>query len=76
MHRNQEYTSIGESFKGAYLLNMMAGPGEIVFSKEVYQTVKSFVSGEPLLLRNHAKDWAIGKLPFAQYPIKKAYDAE
>ncbi len=45
---NQEYTSIGESFKGAYLLNMMAGPGEIVFSKDVYQTVKSFVAVEPL----------------------------
>ena len=43
-----EYTSIGESFRGAYLLNVIAGPGEIVLSKEVYQAVKSFVSGEPL----------------------------
>jgi len=44
----KEYASIGESFKGAYLLNVMAGPGEIVLSKDVYQTVKSFVSVEPL----------------------------
>jgi len=43
-----EYTSIGESFREAYLLNVIAGPGEIVLSKEVYQTVKSFVVGDPL----------------------------
>jgi adenylate cyclase len=43
-----EYTSIGESFREAYLLNVIAGPGEIVLSKEVYQIVKSFVVGEPL----------------------------
>ncbi|MBM4330043.1 MAG: hypothetical protein FJ117_02265 [Deltaproteobacteria bacterium] len=44
----KEYTSIGESFKEAYLLNVMAGPGEIILSKEVYQTVKGFVAAEPL----------------------------
>jgi len=39
---------IGESFKVAYLLNVMAGPGEIVLSKDVYQLIEPFVSAEPL----------------------------
>lgn len=44
----KEYTFIGESFKVAYSLNVMAGPGEIVISKEVYQSVEECVSVEPL----------------------------
>lgn len=39
---------IGESFKVAYLLNVMAGPGEVVLSKDVYQLIEPFVSAEPL----------------------------
>jgi adenylate cyclase len=44
----KEHTFIGESFKVAYSLNVMAGPGEIVISKEVYQSVEDRVSVEPL----------------------------
>lgn len=44
----KEYSSIGESFQEAYLQHVMAGPGEIVLSKDVYLTVKSFVAAEPL----------------------------
>ncbi len=44
----REYTFIGESFKAAYTLNVMAGPGEIVISKEVYQSVAGMFSAEPL----------------------------
>jgi adenylate cyclase len=44
----KEYTFIGESFKAAYSLNLMAGPGEIVISKDVYQLIENFVSAEPL----------------------------
>jgi class 3 adenylate cyclase len=44
----KEYTFIGESFKMAYSLNAMAGPGEIVISKDVYQSIESSVSVDPL----------------------------
>lgn len=47
-HDNRETVFIGESFKAAYLLNVMAGPGEIVLSKEVYQLIEEFVRVEPL----------------------------
>lgn len=42
------YASIGESFKAAYALNLMAHPGEVVMSKDVYQLVQQLVSVEPL----------------------------
>ena len=42
------YTFIGESLKAAYSLNVMANPGEIVMSKDVYQSIEDFVSVEPL----------------------------
>jgi adenylate cyclase len=42
------YGSIGESFKAAYSLHLMAHPGEIVMSKEVYHGVEHLVSVEPL----------------------------
>jgi len=44
----KEYTFIGESFKAAYSLNLMAGPGEIIISKDVYQLIENSVSVEPL----------------------------
>jgi adenylate cyclase len=44
----KELSYIGESFKAAYTLNVMAGPGEIVISKEVYQSLAGLVSAEPL----------------------------
>lgn len=47
-HAKQEYTFIGESFKVAYSLNVMAGPGEIVMSRDVYQIIDKVVSVEPL----------------------------
>jgi len=42
------YAFIGESFRVAYSLNIMAGPGEIVISKDVYQLIKDLVSVEPI----------------------------
>jgi adenylate cyclase len=42
------YGSIGESFKAAYSLHLMAHPGGIVISKEVYHDVEHLVSVEPL----------------------------
>jgi len=39
---------IGESFKLAYLLHVMADPGEIVIGREVYQAMESSLSVEPL----------------------------
>ena len=47
-HEKDGYTFIGESLKAAYSLNVMANPGEIVMSKDVYQSVENFVSVEPL----------------------------
>jgi adenylate cyclase len=47
-HAKQEYTFIGESFKVAYSLNVMAGPGDIVMSRDVYQLIEHMVSVEPL----------------------------
>jgi len=44
----RETTFIGESFKEASSLNLMAGPGEIIVSKEVYQSIEKLVSAEPL----------------------------
>lgn len=44
----KEATLIGESFKEASSLNEMAGPGEIVFSKDVYQSIEKLVSAQPL----------------------------
>ena len=43
-----EHKVIGESFKWAYTLNVMAGPGEIVVSRDVYQSIAGMVSAEPL----------------------------
>jgi class 3 adenylate cyclase len=40
--------AIGESFKAAYSLHLMAHPGGIVISKEVYRGVEHLVSVEPL----------------------------
>jgi len=44
----RETTFIGESFKEASSLNAMAGPGEIIVSKDVFQSTEKFVSAEPL----------------------------
>jgi class 3 adenylate cyclase len=48
-------TLIGESFKVAYSVNVMAGPGEIIMSKDVYQSVEQNVSVEPLAPREMAQ---------------------
>ena len=47
----KEFTFIGESFKVAYSLNVMAGPGEIIMSKDVYQSIEQYVTVEPLAPR-------------------------
>ncbi len=39
---------IGESFKLAYLLHVMADPGEIVIGREVYQVMERSLSVEPV----------------------------
>ncbi|MFZ7112288.1 MAG: adenylate/guanylate cyclase domain-containing protein [Desulfatiglandales bacterium] len=44
----REYTFIGESFKVAYVLNVLAEEGEIVISREVYELIENLVSVEPL----------------------------
>jgi adenylate cyclase len=44
----KELTFIGESFKVAYSLNVMAGPGEIIISRDTYQLLKNHISVEPL----------------------------
>jgi class 3 adenylate cyclase len=49
------FTFIGESFKVAYSLTVMAGPGEIIMSKDVYQSVEQYVSVEPLAPREMAQ---------------------
>jgi adenylate cyclase len=51
----KEFTFIGESFKVAYSLNVMAGPGEIIMSKDVYQSIEQNVSVEPLAPREMAQ---------------------
>ena len=42
------HTYIGESFKTAYSLNVLAGPGEIIMSKDVFQAVEDLVTVEPV----------------------------
>ncbi len=44
----KEYTFIGESLKAAYSLNVIATPGEIVISKDVYESIQNSVFVEPL----------------------------
>lgn len=44
----KELTFLGESFKIAYSLNVMAGPGEIIVSRDAYQLLKNRISVEPL----------------------------
>jgi len=44
----KELTFIGESFKVAYSLNLMAGPGEIVMSRDAYRMIQPHVTVEPL----------------------------
>ena len=45
---NREIAFLGETFRTAYSLTVMAGPGEIVLSKEAYALLKNMVSVEPL----------------------------
>jgi adenylate cyclase len=44
----KELTFLGESFKVAYSLTIMAKPGEIIISRDAYQLVKDRISVEPL----------------------------
>jgi len=45
---HKTHTFIGESFKAAYSLNIMAGPGEILISRDVYQLLENHISAEPV----------------------------
>lgn len=45
---NKVHTFIGESFKTAYSLNLLAGPGEIIISKDVFHTIEHLVTVEPV----------------------------
>jgi len=42
------HTFIGESFKTAYSLNVLAGPGEIIMSKDAFQAIEHLVMVEPI----------------------------
>jgi adenylate cyclase len=44
----EECAFLGESFKLAYSLNVMAGPGEILISKDVYRKIEGRVSVRPV----------------------------
>lgn len=44
----KEHTFLGESFKIAYSLTVMAKPGEIILSRDAYQLLKDRISVEPL----------------------------
>ena len=47
-HTEKKYNDIGESFKAADSLHGVASPGEIVISKDVYQSIENLFSVEPL----------------------------
>jgi class 3 adenylate cyclase len=47
-HTEKKYNDIGESFKAADSLHAVAHPGEIVISKDVYQSIENLFSVEPL----------------------------
>jgi class 3 adenylate cyclase len=44
----KEIAYLGESFRTAYSLTVMAGPGEIILSKEAYRLLENTISVEPL----------------------------
>jgi adenylate cyclase len=44
----KEHVFIGESIKMAYSLNVMAGPGEIVMSRDAYRMIEHLVTVEPM----------------------------
>ncbi|MBP1719275.1 MAG: hypothetical protein H6Q43_2713 [Deltaproteobacteria bacterium] len=45
---DEKHAFVGESFKEAYLLNLMAAPGEVTLSRDVYQLIQDLVSVDPL----------------------------
>jgi class 3 adenylate cyclase len=47
-HAGKTYNYIGESFKAVYSLYAMAGPGEIVISKDIYQSIENIFSVDPI----------------------------
>jgi adenylate cyclase len=47
-HVKMEYTVIGDSVNVASRLNRMAGPGEIIISKSIYELTKEMVSVKAL----------------------------
>ena len=47
-HAGKTYNYIGESFKAVYSLYGIAGPGEIIISKDIYQSVENLFSVEPV----------------------------
>jgi len=47
-HAGKMYNYIGESFKAAYTLYAVAGPGEIVISKDIYQSIENLFYVEPI----------------------------
>ncbi len=56
----KEQVFIGESIKAAYSLNFMAGPGEIVMTREAYRMVQHLVTVEPMpprVLMQRTQSW-------------------
>jgi class 3 adenylate cyclase len=61
----EECAFLGESFKLAYSLNVMAGPGEILISKDVYRKIQGKVSVRPVPPREimeRTEPWEIFRL--------------
>jgi len=61
----EECGFLGESFKLAYSLNVMAGPGEILISKDVYRKIQGRVSVRPVPPReimDRTEPWEIFRL--------------
>jgi len=55
-----EHVFIGESIKVAYSLNFMAGPGEIVMTRDAYRMVEHLVAVEPMppqVLMRRTQPW-------------------
>lgn len=66
-----EYTVIGDSVNSASRLNGLAGPGEVIISQAVFQTMGALVEAEPLGPRQ-IKGFAEAVISYRLKSIRKA----